>query len=498
MADLANVINVALQAEGAAVSRDNPNVVMIITSDSNFLNSNNRTAIYTNPAAVAGDFGTLSEANQFAQVAFSQSPNAVDGGGLIVVGYWRAVAETVAASAGVLRSSQLSESSVVGQLINVADGSFSFDLDGSDTSITGLDFRAATTLSEIASVLNGAITGATVTVSNEQIVITSSTTGASSAVTAVSAHTSGTFVGDVLKLSAATGATATDGAAGSTLSPETKVEAATALKALVNFRGAMFIDNPTDVESLALAQWGQANDVLFYDVFNDVTNLNRDASNVVWDIRLRNLTNYRMQYRRDGNRLAAAAYMSRAHVVNFAGENTAITMNLKELVGVPSEVFTQTEITNAQNVGLDLYVPFKNVPKLLTSGANDFTDNRYNLLAFLDAVQTDAFNVLGTTPTKLAQTEEGVNALVDQVEATCQQFVTAGVFAPGSWTSSARFGDREQFDRNIEQTGFYVLAQPLTTQSTDSRQRRESPVIQVAVKNAGAIHSADIIINFNL
>jgi len=30
------------------------------------------------------------------------------------------------------------------------------------------------------------------------------------------------------------------------------------------------------------------------------------------------------------------------------------------------------------------------------------------------------------------------------------------------------------------------------------RQQRKSPVIQVAVKNAGAVHEADIIISFNL
>jgi hypothetical protein len=56
----------------------------------------------------------------------------------------------------------------------------------------------------------------------------------------------------------------------------------------------MFIDNPTDEESKALAEFGQANDVLQYDVFDAPANLTVDPTNVVWDIKLSSLTNYRM------------------------------------------------------------------------------------------------------------------------------------------------------------------------------------------------------------
>jgi hypothetical protein len=38
----------------------------------------------------------------------------------------------------------------------------------------------------------------------------------------------------------------------------------------------------------------------------------------------------------------------------------------------------------------------------------------------------------------------------------------------------------------------------LKDQPQADRQARKSPVLQGAVKNAGAIHSVDIIINFNL
>lgn len=118
-------------------------------------------------------------------------------------------------------------------------------------------------------------------------------------------------------------------------------------------------------------------------------------------------------------------------------------------------------------------------------------------MAYVDAVQTDSFNLLKTTPTKVPQTYYGVDQLEDCVEKTTGGFVRAGVFNPGTWTLPDFFGDRDMFLRNIEQNGFYVLAGDLADQSTADRQERKSPVLQVAVKNAGAVHSADIIINFN-
>lgn len=497
MTSLSNVINVSLLPEGAAVARDNMNVCAIMTSDASFLNSNRRFALYTDAASVAEDFGSTSDASAFANVFFATTPNPINADGVLVMGYWRAADEDVAASPGVLTGEQLSEASVIGVLQSVSDGSFDIDVDGTTQNVTALDFRTTTTLAGVATILDTAISGATVAIDDQRIVITSATTGATSTLTFLTAGSTGTFIGDTLTLSTTSGAVLTAGAAASTLSPETKVEAVTALKSLVNFRGVTFIDNPTDDESKALATWGQANETLSYDVFDSPSNLNVDINNPVWEITLAGQTYYRMQYSKAGNRKLATSYMARMHTVNFQGENTALTMHLKELA-VPAEEYTQTEITAARRVGLDLYTTFKNVPKVLTSGANDFTDNPYNLIAYVDAVQTDLFNLLGTTPTKVAQTLSGVNKLVDQCERTTQGFVTAGVFAPGTWTLADTFGDLDTFNRNIETRGFYFLARPLSEQPQASRQNRESPVIQGAVKNAGAIHMADIIINFNL
>jgi len=299
-----------------------------------------------------------------------------------------------------------------------------------------------------------------------------------------------------LALTTGSGGFLTQGAAAETLTAETKLAAITELFAQVKFRGAMFIDNPTDEESKTLAEWGQANDVLQYDVFESPANLLVDPTNVVWDIKLSGLTNYRMLYSKAGNRKLAASYMARVHTVNFAAEKSALTMHLKEL-SVAAEEYTQTEVNNAKMVGLDLYTTIKLTPAILTSGANVFTDERYNLIALVDFIQVDMYNLLKLTGTKIPQTRRGVNQLIDQAEKTTRQFVRAGVAAPGTWSSPDYFGNRETFEQSIINNGFYWLAGSLADQAQNSREARESPVLQGAVKMAGAVHSVDLIINVN-
>lgn len=499
MADISNVINVSLIPEGQLATTDNMNVVAILSSEivPGVLDTANRFQLYSNAAAVAADHGSDSQANAYAEVFFSQQPNPINAGGVLVVGFYRAAQESVAASSAILTGAQVAEAVAIPQLQEISDGSFDIDVDGGTVSVSAIDTRVVTTLEEVAALLDTAIAGASVEVVDQKFIITSDTDGVTSLMDFAEAAVGGTFLGEILNIGAGTGAATVQGADASVLALETPVAAATALLAEVNYKGFMFIDNPIDADSKLLASFAQANNVLSYDVFSVAANLLVDETNVVWDIKLSGLTNYRMLFSAANNRKLAAGYMARAHVVNFAAENSALTMQLKEIKGVAAESYSQTDITAAKTVGLDIYTTIKNVPIVLTSGANDFMDNRYNIIAFIDSQQTAGFNHLKQTGTKIPQTTPGVNSLVDALEKDARAFVKAGVFAPGTWSSPDRFGDADTFDRNIEQFGFYYLAGLLSDQSQVDRQDRKSPVIQGAVKNAGAIHSADIVINFN-
>ena len=492
-----NVVNVTLLQGGALAMADNPNVVAMMTSEQQGpLSSASRYRIYSEAASVAADFGTASQAYDFALSFFATQPNATNAGGFLVMGYWRGADEDVPATAASLNGAQLSEATVVSALQQVADGTLDVSIDGVTENLTALDFQATTTLDEIAVVIDTALTGGTAAVVDQRIVITSATTGATSLIAFATDPGTGTFIGQTLALTTGSGGFLTQGAAAETLTAETKLAGITELRSQVKFRGAMFIDSPTDEESKDLAEWGQANDVLQYDVFESPANLLVDPTNVVWDIKLSGLTNYRMLYSKAGNRKLAASYMARVHTVNFAAENSALTMHLKEL-SVAAEEYTQTEVNNAKMVGLDLYTTIKLTPAILTSGANVFTDERYNLIALVDFIQVDMYNLLKLTGTKIPQTRKGVNQLIDQAEKTTRQFVRAGVAAPGTWSSPDHFGNRETFEQSIINNGFYWLAGSLADQAQNSREARESPVLQGAVKMAGAIHSVDLLVVVN-
>lgn len=197
-------------------------------------------------------------------------------------------------------------------------------------------------------------------------------------------------------------------------------------------------------------------------------------------------------------RLAMAAYAGRLMSVDFTGSNTTITMQMKDLVGIlPDDGINQTTLDLFETVGVDCYASIAGLPKVFSFGANEYADQVYNLTAFVNALQVAGFNAIATSGTKIPQTEPGVAVLKNAYLAVLQQFVTNGYLAPGAWNSPDRFGDPEDMLRNILQLGFYIFSQPVNLQPQTDRVARRAPLIQIAGKEAGAIHSTSVIVEVN-
>lgn len=498
MANISRIVNVTLNKANLSSQRDNMNLCALMINENTHVNSKKRYILVNSAKELAQKFGSNSLATQYGNVFFASQPNPTNAGGALIVAFHRATAETVPASAGFLTGAVIDGDLVLNTLRPIADGSFSIKIDGTATEVKAIDFTTATTFNDIVASLNTALgTKANVTFNDNRIVITSKTTGASSAISDVKIASAGTYIGDSLGLeTGGGGAVATGGAASSSLPAEKVTDALSVLKQEINFKGVCFIKPLSTSDLVDVPTWLQANNTLGYEVFGSVDNLEINSTNPVWKIKLANQVNFRCLYSKSNNRKLAIAYMARVHTVNFNAINSAITLNLKSL-SVPAEYYDDSEISKAYDVGLDLYTTIKQTPVVLTSPSNDFVDNVYNLIAYIDALETDIFNYLASTSTKIPQTNQGVNGIIDQVLKTTRQFARADVFAPGTWTSPDIFGDRETFLRHIEQFGYYFLAGALSDQTQADREARKAPVIQGAVKNAGAIHSVDIIINFN-
>ena len=196
----------------------------------------------------------------------------------------------------------------------------------------------------------------------------------------------------------------------------------------------------------------------------------------------------------------AASYAARMLSVNFAGSNTVLTMNLKQLAGIPADpTLTPTIYTAAQTCGADVYANVSSFTCLLTSGANNWSDQIYNQFWLQFAVQTAGFNALAATSTKIPLTDKGVASLVNVINGVLQQGVNNGFLTPGTWPAGATvFGNADSLVRNIKDCGFYTYAAPVGSLTQGQLQTRTSPPIQVATLASGAIQKVAVTVNIAL
>lgn len=197
-------------------------------------------------------------------------------------------------------------------------------------------------------------------------------------------------------------------------------------------------------------------------------------------------------------RLFAAAYAGKGFSTNFAQFNGTQTMNLKQLATIdPDESITQTEYDACKTAGVDIYTDIAGFSCVISNGANQYFDEVYNLVWFVASLQVAGFNALATVGGKVPQTEPGVSVLKSAYRTICDQAVNNAYAAPGTWTSSETFGNQTDFLANIQQKGYYIYSTPVGQQSTADRVARKAPLIQIALKEAGAIQSSSVIVQIN-
>ncbi|HHT8322297.1 TPA: DUF3383 family protein [Enterobacter roggenkampii] len=177
------------------------------------------------------------------------------------------------------------------------------------------------------------------------------------------------------------------------------------------------------------------------------------------------------------------------------GRNTTITLKFKQEPGITYETLTTNQAAALDAKNCNVFVYYQNDTAILQQGvmsSGDFFDERHGLDWLQNYVQTNLYNLLYTSTTKVPQTDAGVTRLLSNVEQSMDQSVTNGLVAAGVWNG----GPIGQLDSGDTLTkGYYVYAQPISEQAQADREARKAPVIQVACKLAGAVHFADVQIN---
>lgn len=194
---------------------------------------------------------------------------------------------------------------------------------------------------------------------------------------------------------------------------------------------------------------------------------------------------------------AAASLLGRAFSVNFNGNNTTITLKFKQMPTITTEILTQTQARTLNTKNCNVFVEYDNDTAIIQEGVmcnGDFIDERHGLDWLQNYIQNNVWNLFYTSVSKIPQTDAGITRILAVIEKSLSQANVNGLIGEGQWNGDA-IGSLNTGDMLTK--GYYVYAPSINTQAQADRESRKSPVIQCAIKLAGAIHYADIIINVN-
>jgi len=194
---------------------------------------------------------------------------------------------------------------------------------------------------------------------------------------------------------------------------------------------------------------------------------------------------------------SAASIFGRAFTVNFAANNSVITLKFKQEPGIVAEFLTESQAQTLANKNCNVFINYQNGTAIIQQGVMSngfFFDEVHGTDWLANAVQTNVYNLLYQTPTKIPQTDPGTHQIVNEINDTLAAAVNNGLVAPGKWTGPS-IGQLNHGDTLT--LGYYVYAPPVATQAQADREARKSVPIQCAIKLAGAIHSVNVIITVN-
>jgi hypothetical protein len=465
---------------------------LLILGDSSVVDVLERLRLYTTIDGVAADFGSTAPEYLAALRYFSQSPQPQ----LCYVGRWARTASRGTLRGGVLSSAQQAMSNFTA----IANGSLSVTIDGVSHPLSSLDLTAQTNLNGVASVIQTALAGSGTVIwdaANGRFQVKSATTGATSTVTFATTTGSGTDISSLLKLKSTDGGYVVAG-----IAAETLLAAAQALTNLSTAWYGLTVASsvaPVDADHVAVAAAIEAASAsrIYGVTIQDSAALNAGSTtDLAYVLKAANLKRTFTQ-ESSTDPYAAASVFGRAFTVDFDGSLTTLTLKFKQEPGITAESLTESQAAALKAKNCNVFVNYSNGTAILQEGVmcnGFFFDEVHGTDWLQNDLQTEVFNLLFESDTKIPQTDAGINNILARVSSRLEQAVTNGLVAPGVWTGPG-IGAIKSGDTLAK--GYYVYAAPVATQSTADRQARKAPVIQCAIKLAGAVHSANIIVNVN-
>jgi hypothetical protein len=483
-------VQVVLTAQGAQAPAINS---LMILGSSDVIDTVQRLRLYSDIDDIAQDFGTEAEEYGAAQAWFSQSPKPEQ----VYIGRWANSATAGQLVGGVLTA----EEQVISEWQSITDGGFDIKVDnGTVANVTALDFSGAANLPAVAAIIDTKVTGGTVTWNGPggHFIIKSATTGATSSVDFLTPPASGTDVSELLKMQATSpGAYAADGQAAGA---ESALDAMAMMeKSWGRLWYAAVVPGADDTDHQEVATFLESTvSPHFYGVTTDDVNClnDQDTTNIAYILQSMGLNKTAVQYS-STNPNAVCSLLARILTTRWSGGNTAITLMWKQQPTILPEILTSSEADVLMRNNCNVLAEYQNGVSLIQYGicaGGQFIDTVIGADALSLDIQTEVFNTMYSNTSKIPQTNGGMTKLCAAAEAACIRFIDNGYLAAGVWNTSG-FGGLDTGEWLAK--GFYVYAARIETQSAADRAARRAPLLQVAAKAAGAIHTADVLITVN-
>jgi len=458
----------------------------VIVTDTALVDVTQRLRPYSSLTAIAQEAGTSAAVTKAATLFFSQEPQP----SIIYVGRWARTA-----TSGLLHGASLSTSQrLITNFSGITNGSLAITIDGTARTLSGINLTSALNMNGVAAAVQTALQAVVPNAkviwgsTNNRFDVISGTTGPLSSVSYASATGSGTDLSSLMHLTSFDASPPVIGVA-----PESLASCIANLADLSNDWYSLQVacdTPPADADHIAAATLieGLAPSRIYGAT---ITNANVLDSTVTTDLASQfqalNLSRTYSQFS-SSNAYAAESLFGRAATTDFQGVMTTITLAYKQEPGVAAENLRESQFRTLLAKNCNVFTKVQNGTAIVFDGSmanGDYFDERQGCDWFQNELQTALYNLLYTTPTKVPQTDAGMNVIAAVMKSVCLKAVNNGLVAPGLWTGPS-FGTLKTGD--TLSSGFYIYTPPVALQSEADRAARKSVSFQVALKLAGAVH----------
>lgn len=381
-------------------------------------------------------------------------------------------------------------------LYNVTDGAMTLVMNGATVNLYGLNFAtygSSLTLNEVVQILTAAIgSNGLVEVSGQSIVISTSQQGADVTIGYASSASSITDLSSILALTQRTAASRIDGyTPGGLVSEAALIQTAARCAGRSVFAWTLDRQYRDTQDQKDFADWAEAQDQAYFSACtNSVQAYNTaDTTNIGFYAHNKGYIKTSVMYHNNPQVYPDVSYAALALSVNYALENSTLTMKFKQLTGIETVPLTETQLSSLKARRINTYVSMGNSSSVVREGVQSadswFTDSHVNLSNYKEELQVEVFNVFMRNK-KVKYTSAGQDLLVSAAAKINNRYIRNGTFA-----------DREE-ETTDNETGYTTLPActitpaPIYSATTSERANRVAPPIAIVAYEAGAFHSVAI------